>query len=129
MSEIIMSDLTINDYHFSMAQKEMMKYLSQEEKEILTDILINHFMHKQQKFRLKQDIFDKLAGKIDNYFFADLCYTNNVRTENEIMYDYYSGFDSIESKEELEEILDNDYLNLYPELKNKVREELLYLNF
>ena len=45
------------------------------------------------------------------------------------MYDYYSGFDTIESKEELEEIINNEYLNLYPDLKNEVREELLHLNF
>jgi hypothetical protein len=128
-SKIVMSDLTVNDYHFTVAQKELMKYLSQNEKERLTNILIHHFMYKQQKYRLKQDIFDNLGGKIDNYFFADLCYTNDVETEKKLMYDYYSGYDCIESKEELEEILNNEYLNLYPDLKEEVREELLYLNF
>ena len=57
LSDPIVSDLTIKDYHFTVAQKEMMKYLSDTEKKQLTDILINHFMHKQQKYRLKQDIF------------------------------------------------------------------------
>lgn len=128
-SGIVMSDLTIKDYHFSVAQKELMKYLSQEEKEKLTNVILNHLKNKQQKYRLKQDIFDNLAGKIDNYFFSDLCYVQDVETEKELMYDYYSGFDTIESKEELEEILNNEYLNLYPDLKNEVREELLYLNF
>ena len=128
-SKIIMSDLTIKDYHFSVAQKELMKYLSQDEKEKLTDILINHFINKRQKYRLRQDIFDNLAGKIDNYFFADLCYTNDAESEKELMYDYYSGYDCIESKEELEEIINNEYLDLYPDLKEKVREELLHLNF
>lgn len=129
ISDPIKSDLVINDYIFTIAQKEMMKYLSQEEKEKLTDIILNHFKNKQQKYRLKQDIFDKLAGKIDNYFFTDLCYVQDVETEKEIMYDYYSGFDTIESKEELEQILNNEYLNLYPDLKREVKEELLYLNF
>lgn len=129
LSDPIKSDLVINDYIFTIAQKEMMKYLSQEEKEKLTDIILNHFKNKQQKYRLKQDIFDNLADKIDNYFFTDLCYVQDVETEKEIMYDYYSGFDMIESKEELEEILNNEYLNLYPDLKKEVKEELLYLNF
>lgn len=129
LSDPIKSNLIINDYIFTIAQKEMMKYLSQEEKEKLTDIILNHFKNKQQKYRLKQDIFDNLAGKIDNYFFTDLCYVQDVETEKEIMYDYYSGLDTIESKEELEEILNNEYLNLYPDLKNEVREELLHLNF
>lgn len=129
LSDPIKSDLVINDYNFTIAQKEMMKYLSQEEKEKLTDIILNHFKNKQQKYRLKQDIFDNLAGKIDNYFFTDLCYVQDVGTEKEIMYDYYSGFDMIESKEELEEILNNEYLNLYPDLKKEVKEELLFLNF
>lgn len=128
-SKIKISDLTIKDYHFSVAQKELMKYLSQEDKKKLTDIILNHFKNKQQKYRLKQAIFDNLAGKIDNYFFTDLCYTQDVKTEKEIMYDYYSGYDTIESKDELEEILNNEYLNLYPDLKNEVREELLHLNF
>ena len=129
LSDPIKSDLVINDYIFTIAQKEMMEYLSQEEKEKLTDIILNHFKNKQQKYRLKQDIFDNLADKIDNYFFTDLCYVQDVETEKEIMYDYYSGFDMIESKEELEEILNNEYLNLYPDLKKEVKEELLYLNF
>lgn len=129
ISDPIKSDLVIKGYNYTIAQKELMKYLSQEEKEKLTDIILNHFKNKQQKYRLKQDIFDNLAGKIDNYFFSDLCYVQDVETEKELMYDYYSGFDAIESKEELEEILNNEYLNLYPDLKNEVREELLQLNF
>lgn len=123
------SDLTIKDYTFTVAQKEMMKYLSQEEKEKLTDIILNHFKNKQQKYRLKQDIFDNLAGKIDNYLFTDLCYTKDVETEKEIMYEYYSGYDTIESKEHLEEIINNEYLNSYPDLKEEVRKQLLLLNF
>ena len=123
------SDLILKGYQFTIAQKELMKHLSQEEKEKLTDMILNHFANKQQKNRLKQDIFDKFAGKIDNYFFADLCYIKDIETEKELMYDYYSGFDTIESKEELEKILNNEYLNLYPQLKKEVRDELLNLNF
>ena len=33
-----------------------------------------------------------------------MCYVQDVETEKEIMYDYYSGFDTIESKEELEDV-------------------------
>lgn len=121
------SDLTIKDYNFSIAQKEMMKYLSQEEKEKLTDIILYHFTNKLQKYKLKQEIFDNLAGKIDNYLFADLCYCNDNETEQEIMEEYYSGFDTIESENEVNEIIDNEYLNLYPELKSSIKEYLLSL--
>ncbi len=125
--DIVMSDLTIKSYHFSVAQKEMMKYLSQEEKEKLTDIILYHFTNKLQKYKLKQEIFDNLAGKIDNYLFADLCYCNDNETEQEIMEEYYSGFDTIESENEVNEIIDNEYLNLYPELKSSIKEYLLSL--
>lgn len=119
------SDLTIKGYNFTIAQKEMMKYLSQEEKEKLTDIILLHFKLKEQKYRLRQDIFDNMAGKIDNYLFADLCYAKDLETEQEIMQEYYSGFDLIESKEELNTILNNDYLNLYPELQKEIKEYLI----
>ena len=125
LSDPIVSDLTIKDYHFTVAQKEMMKYLSDEDKMKLTEIIKNHFENRLQKYRLKQEIFDNLAGKIDNYLFADLCYAQDVETEKEIMAEYYAGFDTLESKEELEKVLDNEYLNLYPELKNDVRNQLI----
>ena len=119
------SDLTIKGYNFTIAQKEMMKYLSQEEKEKLTDIILLHFQLKEQKYRLRQEIFDNLAGKIDNYLFADLCHAKDLETEQEIMQEYYSGFDLIESREELNTIINNDYLNLYPELKKEIKEYLI----
>ena len=45
-SGIVMSDLTIKDYYFSVAQKELMKYLSQEDNydprlDVFKDIKIN----------------------------------------------------------------------------------------
>lgn len=122
------SDLTIKDYTFTVAQKEMMKYLSQEEKEKLTDIIIAHFDNNEKRYRLKQEIFDQ-GIHIDNYLFADLCFCKDIEKEKEIMYDYYSGFDRLESKEQLEEIINNEYLNLYPDLKEDVRKQLLLLNF
>ena len=119
------SDLTIKGYNFTIAQKEMMKYLSQEEKEKLTDIILLHFKLKEQKYRLRQDIFDNLGAKIDNYLFADLCHAKDLETEQEIMQEYYSSFDLIESQEELNFLLNNDYLNLYPELKKEIKEQLI----
>ena len=124
------SDLTIQNYNFSIAQKEMMKYLTQEEKELLTEIILNHFNANRQKYRLRQDIFDKLGGKIDNYLFTDLCYTDDTIIEQEIMEEYFCCFDTVESLQELDNILNNEYLRLYPELKKSIRKwlkELLHL--
>ena len=118
------SDLTIQNYNFSIAQKEMMKYLTQEEKELLTEIILNHFNANRQKYRLRQDIFDKLGGKIDNYLFTDLCYTDDTVIEQEIMEEYFCSFDTIESSQELENILNNEYLKQYPELKKSTRKRL-----
>ena len=123
--ELKYSDLIIKNIRYTIAQKEMMKYLSPEEQVKLTDIIINHAINKQQKYRLKQDIFDNLPGKIDNYLFTDLCYAKDIETEQEIMDEYYSSFDTIESKEELDEILNNEYLNLYPKLKKQVKKRLV----
>lgn len=127
LSDPKLSDLIIYDYHFTIAQKEMMKYLTNDEKQRLTTIIINHFNRKQQKYRLKQELFDNFAGKIDNYLFTDLCYAKDIDTEKEIMYDYYSGFDTLESKDELNELINNEYLNLYPDLKQEVIQNLISL--
>ena len=118
------SDLIIKNYNYSIAQKEMMKYLTQEEKELLTEIIIKHFETHRQKYRLKQDIFDKLGGKIDNYLFTDLCYTDDTVIEQEIMEEYFCCFDTVESLQELDNILNNEYLRLYPELKKSTRKRL-----
>ena len=124
LSEPKLSDLTIKGYTFSIAQKEMIKHLSQNDKEKLTDIINNHFKNKEKHYRLKQEIFDK-GICIDNYLFAALCFCKDVETEHEIMNDYYACFDTLPSKDELEKVLNNDYLNLYPELKNDVRMRLM----
>lgn len=121
---IKMSDLTVKGYNYSIAQKEMIKYLSQDDVIKLTDILLEHFANKRQTFRLKQEIFDNNIN-IDSYLFAELCHAKDNEKEQEIMKEYYSGFDSIASKEELKKILDNDYLNLYPELENEIYESLI----
>lgn len=118
------SDLIIRNYNFSIAQKEMMKYLTQEEKDLLTEIILNHFNANRQKYRLKQDIFEKFGGKIDNYLFTDLCYTDDIVIEQEIMEEYFFCFDTIESLQELDNILNNEYLKLYPELKKSIRKQL-----
>lgn len=118
------SDLTIKGYNFTIAQKEIIKHLSQEEKEKLTDIIIAHFKNKEKRYRLKQEIFDQ-GIRIDNYLFSDLCFCDSIEIEWDIMNEYFSSFDLLETKEELEKLLDNDYLNLYPELKKEVRNRLI----
>ena len=124
------SDLTIKGYTFTIAQKEMMKYLTDEDKILLTDVILTHFANKNKRYELAQNIFyTKFSGRIDNMLFAELCFCNDIEKEQGIMYDYYSCFDRIESKKQLEEIINNEYLNLYPELKEEVKKELLYLNF
>lgn len=117
------SDLTIKNYNFSIAQKEMMKHLSQEDKEKLTNIIISHFEKKEKRYRLKQEIFDN-GIRIDNYLFSELCFCQDNEQENEIMEEYFCSFDTIETIKELETALNNEYLNLYPELKETVRRRL-----
>lgn len=118
------SNLTIKGYNFTVAQKEMIKHLSQADKEKLTDIIIAHFQNKEKRYRLKQEIFDQ-GISIDNYLFSDLCFCDSIEIEWDIMNEYFSSFDTLETKEELEKLLDNEYLNLYPEVKEDVRTRLI----
>ena len=92
-NSIKMSDLIINGYNYSNAQKEMTKHLSQEDLIKLTDIIIKHFENKEKKYKLQQDIFDSLGGKLDNYLFTDLCYAKDSDEEQKIMDEYYSALE------------------------------------
>lgn len=116
------SDLTINGYNYTIAQKEIIKHLSLDDLQKLTEIIQNHFKNKEKHYRLAQAIWDELAGKIDNKIFAELCFKKFIDEEQSIMYEYYCTFDTIETENELKSLLDNDYLNLYPELKDKIRK-------
>lgn len=118
------SNLTINGYNFSIAQTEMMKYCTPEEKERLTDIIINHFTNKEKHHRLRQELFDKNIP-VDNYLFADLCFAKDTEKEQEIMYEYYNSFEEFTSEKEVDDLLNNEYLNLYPKLKSEIRENLI----
>ena len=119
------SDLTIKGYSFTIAQKEMINHLSQEDKEKLVDVILSHFNKQEKRYRLSQEIFDNLPGKLDNMLFADLCLCKDIYVEKEVMEEYYTSFDMIKSKEELNELLNNEYLNKYPDLKDDVRKRLM----
>ena len=40
------------------------------------------------------------------------------------MEEYFCSFDTLETIEDLENALNNEYLNLYPELKETIRQRL-----
>ena len=123
---ILKSNLVINGYCFTLAQQEMIKSISRRDKEKLVNIIKEHFEKKEKKYRLSQEIFDKHIN-IDNMLFADLCYTDNLYSELEIMKTHFLGFEP-ESIEELEVILDNDYLNNYKGLKTRLYKMLVNLH-
>lgn len=118
---IKMSDLVIKGYNFSIAQAEMIKNLDMSDIEKLVEVIQSHFKKKEKRHWLSQAIFNKFDGKIDSMLFAELCYAKDSEKEQEIMSEYYSCFDTLESKEDLEKLLDNDYLKLYPKLKESIQ--------
>ena len=114
----------MTDYEFSLAQKEFVKYLSNENQEKLKNIIINHFKQHEKKYRLQQDIFDNQIF-IDNYLFADLCYCNTLEDEQDIIYEYFTAFEDLESENQIDNLLNVDYLNQYPELKENIKKSLI----
>ena len=121
--EILKSDLTIKGYNFTLAQYEMIKDITDDKKEILVDVINNHFTNKEKKYRLGQEIFYKHI-EIDNMFFQEICYVKDLASELELMEEYYFQFEP-ESLQELKDIIDNDYLNIYQGLKQSVYEHLI----
>lgn len=111
-------------YSFSPAQRVFFDGVSDEKIEELRNIIIAHFRAKRQKYRLVQDIFYNQIG-IDNYLFAELCYCKSIEDEKQIVEEYYYSFDNFESISELDRILDTEYLNSNPELKNELRQFLI----
>ena len=41
------------------------------------------------------------------------------------MYEYYNSFEEFTSEKEVDDLLNNEYLNLYPKLKSEIRENLI----
>ena len=41
------------------------------------------------------------------------------------MEEYYNCFEEFESEKEIDDLLNNEYLNLYPKLKSEIKENLL----
>lgn len=114
----------MTDYIFSLAQIELIKHLSLDDINKLKKIIITHFNLREKKYRLQQDIFDNQIF-IDNYLFTDLCYCNSLEDEQDIIFEYFSSFEDIESEKQIDEILNNDYLNQYPELKKEIKDSLI----
>lgn len=116
---LLISDLVIDNYRYTLAQYDFVKNLNNDDLVKLTKIIKNHFQNNDKKYKLRQSIFDNHIF-IDNYYFTDLCYADFICTEQEIMLDYYLEFET-ESKDELLAILDESkYLGAYPRLKNKI---------
>lgn len=114
----------MTDYEFSLAQKEFIKYLSCEDQNKLKDIIIKHFNLNEKKYRLQQDIFDNQIF-IDNELFTDLCYCTSLEDEQDIIFEYFSAFEDLDSVEYIDELLNNAYLNQYPELKENIKKSLI----
>ena len=121
--DVYKNNQDMTDYDFSLAQKEFIKYLSVDDQIKLKNIIVKHFNLHEKKYRLQQDIFDNHI-LIDNYLFTDLCYCKSLDDEQSIMYEYYSAFDTISSEKEINEIINNDYLNQYPNLKTDIEKQL-----
>lgn len=111
-------------YSFSPAQKVFFTDLSQDKIEKLRNIIISHFRAKRQKYSLVQDIFYNQIG-IDNYLFSDLCYCESLEDEQDIIYEYFTAFEDLESENQIDNLLNVDYLNSYPELKIKIKDYLI----
>lgn len=41
------------------------------------------------------------------------------------MYEYYNVYEDFNSEKDIDDLLNNDYLNLYPQLKSEIKENLL----
>lgn len=111
-------------YNFSPAQKVFFSNLSQETIEKLRNIIITHFKSKMSKYQLCQEIFINHIG-IDNYLFSDLCYCESLEDEQDIIYEYFTAFEDLESENQIDNLLNTDYLNSYPELKIKIKDYLI----
>jgi hypothetical protein len=118
---IKMSDLVIKGYNFSVAQAEMIKNMDMTDIEKLVEIIQNHFKNKRKRHWLSQELFTKLAGKIDSTLFAELCFSKDSEKEHEVMEEFFCSHDTMQTKAELEKLLDNEYLRLYPKLKESIR--------
>jgi hypothetical protein len=114
-------------YSFSDAQMEIVDGFSEDKLTTIGEIMARGLSEKKKAYQIKQDLFYSPVINWDSDFFVRLHFAKgDIKHEKELMYDFFSGYDSFETEEEVYKTFnDSKFLNKYPRLKNAVIKNAL----
>jgi len=117
---------TYGGYAFSLAQMETVKGLPDKQLDIIGKTMTAALAAKKRKYQIKQDLFMNVINW-DNEFFVELAFADSYFLEKPLILSFYQGFEFDNEADAINEINQSEYLKHYPELKNDVLENALYL--
>lgn len=115
--------VVVNGFGFTEAMYDLV--FNKNDLEKVANAMLFCINNNYQKHNIKQYLFDNQIP-VDNYLFTDLYFAeknNNFFEVEEILSEYYSGFDDLESKSEFNKLLrKSTYLAEHPEVKKEIKE-------
>jgi hypothetical protein len=101
---------------------ELVDGLSEEHLNKIGEIMNNGFSQHKRSYQIKQDLFYSLGNKVDGEFFVKLHRAkDDVEYEKQLMHDFYLGYDSFETKDEVYDFFNkSNYLKKHPDLKKEI---------
>lgn len=118
-----MSDEEYCGYRLTLAQAEFLKGISAENKEKICRISKDCVEKHYGTSKTRQELFDGTFGlNWDSWLFAILVKRNGVSDEKQTMFEYFSGFDELESID-----LNCEYFKAYPDVKQEVIKHFEWL--
>lgn len=118
-----MSDEEFCGYRLTLAQAEFLKGMSAENKEKICKISKDCVEKHYGTSKTRQELFDGTPGlNWDSWLFAILVKRNGVSDEKQTMFEYFSGFDELESID-----LNCEYFKAYPDVKQEVIKHFEWL--
>ena len=117
---------TYGGYAFSLAQMETVVGLQEQQKEKIGQIMVAAKKARKKKYQIKQDLFAAIPNW-DTEFFVELKSAKSFFEEKSLIASFYHEFE-FESKEEAEKIINqSEYLKHYPELKEEILKDVLWV--
>jgi hypothetical protein len=117
---------TYGGYAFSLAQMETIAGLPKDRCEIIGQTMKKALAAHKKKYQIKQDLFMAVINW-DAEFFVELAFADSYFLEKPLIAAFYHE-QEFETADEANEIIDqSEYLKHYPELKDEILKDALWL--
>jgi len=117
---------TYGGYAFSLAQMVTVEGLPEESLVAIGKTMVKALAARKKKYQIKQDLFMAVINW-DTEFFVELAFADCFFLEKPIISAFYHEFEYKSEAEAHEIINKSKYLNHYPELKDEILKDALWI--